>query len=107
MRRSTPKVAGRSKYNAVPTIVDNVRFASKREAKRYSELKLLKVKALVLQPEYELVVNGVLICKYRADFAYDGEGIKIVEDVKGFKTTAYRLKKKLMKALHNIEIREV
>lgn len=97
----------RSKYGAVPTVVDGVRFASKKEAKRYWELKLLKVKALVLQPEYELVVNGVLICKYRADFAYDGETHKIVEDVKGVKTAVYKLKKKLMLAIHGIEIQEV
>ena len=107
----------RSKYGAVPTTVDNVRFASKKEAKRYGELMLLSsgptphVMSLELQPEWDLIVNNVLICKYRADFRYRSLGgyewSTVVEDVKGFKTPAYRLKKKLMKAIHGIEIREV
>jgi hypothetical protein len=106
-----------SKYGAVPTVVDNIRFASKKEAKRYEELKLLStgvkpyVMGLQLQPEWDLVVNGVLICKYRADFTYvlfgGYEWSVIVEDVKGIRTPAYKLKKKLMKAIHGIEIQEV
>ena len=31
-----------SKYHAVPTTIDNIRFASKAEARRYRELRLLE-----------------------------------------------------------------
>lgn len=103
----------RSKYGAIPTVVDNVRFASKREAAHYESLKVLfhygKIASLELQPRFRLEVNGELICTYVADFRYvDLLSLKtIIEDVKGMKTPAYRLKKKLMKAIHGIEIREI
>ena len=116
----------RSKYKAVKTTIDGITFDSKKEAKRYTELKVLEraghITHLELQPEYEIVINGVKICKYKADFRYftvraennersynskgewqtptmtgDKEG-QIVEDVKGFKTPIYRLKKRLVEA---------
>jgi hypothetical protein len=107
----------RSKYRAVPTEVDGVRFASKAEARRYGELSLLvkarKIRQLELQPEFPIVVNGVKVAKYVADFRYqtipwDYEGIEtVVEDVKGMKTPVYRLKKKLVEAQYGITIREI
>ena len=101
----------RHKYHARPTEVDGIRFASKREAKRYGELRLLekqdKIVGLLLQPKYDLVVNGQKICTYVADFRYWDQGILVVEDAKGFKTRDYKLKRKLMKAIHGIDIREV
>lgn len=46
--------------------------------------------------------------KYIADFVYfDLQGVRHVLDAKGFKTPVYRLKKKMMKLLHNIDIEEV
>jgi hypothetical protein len=104
-----------SKYRAVKTIRDGITFASKREAARYNQLRLLergeRIRGLKLQHEYRLEVNGLLICKYRSDFEYeelrrDGAWLAVTEDCKGFKTPAYRLKRKLMMALHGIEIRE-
>lgn len=99
------------KYGAMPTIVDNVRFASKAEAARYRELKVLaragKIRDLELQPRYQLVVNGVSIGRYTGDFRYrDHTGAVVVEDCKGFRTRDYVLRKKLMKALHGVEITE-
>jgi len=114
-----PRRITRSKYGAVPTIVDNVRFASKREATRYSHLKLLEqqgiIRGLIWDKKdlrWPLEVNGTLICTYEADFFYEcqsdnGDWCEITEDAKGFKTPAYRLKKKLMKAIHNIDIQEI
>ena len=126
----------RNKYKAVKTTIDGITFDSKREAKRYTELKILEtaghITHLELQPEYQITVNGVDICKYKADFRYftvraesnersynskgewqtptmtgDKEG-QIVEDSKGFKTPIYRLKKKLVEALYpGTQIREV
>lgn len=98
------------KFKAQKTTVDGVQFASKKESKRYSILKLLErageISGLTLQPEFVLSVNDHLICKYIADFTYTEKGKVIVEDVKGFKTREYRLKKKLLRALLGIEIRE-
>ena len=117
-----------NKYKAVKTTIDGITFDSKREAKRYTELKLLEkaghITHLELQPEYQITINGAKICKYKADFRYftvrqenreqytnskgewqtptitgDKEG-QIVEDVKGFKTPIYRLKKRLVEACY-------
>ena len=100
-----------SKYRAVPTIVDNVRFASKKEARRYSDLKLLihakAIKDLVLQPKFVIDVDGVHVCTYIGDFQYTEGNEVIVEDCKGFKTDVYKLKKKLMKAIFGIDVKEV
>lgn len=103
------------KYRAIPTEIDGILFASKREARRYGELKLLvaarEITDLVLQPRYDLVVPNVdggldKICTYVADFEYTMLGIRITEDVKGVKTPLYKLKKKLLKSLHGISVLE-
>ena len=100
-----------NKYHNVKTVVDNVTFDSKREADRYSELRLLvragTIRDLELQPEFPVVVNGKKICVYRADFAYHAlDGKKTTEDVKGVKTAVYRLKKRLVEAIYDIRILE-
>jgi hypothetical protein len=103
----------RSKYGAVPTVVDNMRFASKREAAHYGTLKILeragKISLLQLQPGFRLEVKGQLICTYVADFQYLDHGTMhvVTEDVKGMKTPVYRIKKKLLKALYDIDIVEI
>ena len=85
-------------------------FASKKEAQRYQELLLLvkagKIERLQTQVPFELRVNNVLVCKYLADFCYFENGADVVEDAKGYRTPIYRLKAKLMRAVHGITIRE-
>ncbi len=100
-----------SKYRAVKTEVDGILFDSKREAKRYSELKLLErageISGLQLQPEFPVTMNGKDICRYRGDFAYFTKKGRVIEDAKGFRTPIYKLKKKLVEAQFNVEIVEV
>lgn len=109
-----------NKYRASQTVVDGIKFDSKKEAKRYRELKLLeragKITELELQPKYDLIpttkIHGKTHCKitYSADFKYqDDQGRKIVEDVKSDitkKNPVYQIKKRLMKQVHGIEITE-
>ncbi len=101
----------RSKYGNRKTTVDGITFDSVKEAARYSTLRLLErageITDLELQPTYVLDVNGHPVCRYRADFRYREKGRLVVEDVKGFKTEEYRLKARLMKAIHGIEVVEV
>ena len=71
-----------------------------------------EIRDLQLQPSFELRVNGLLICKYRADFQYKrwrngDDRTQVVEDVKGFVTDLYRIKKRLMKACCGIDVQEV
>lgn len=58
------------------------------------------------QVRFIIAVNGHKICTYIADFTYTENGIEVTEDVKGYPTPEYRLKKKLMLAVHGVEIRE-
>lgn len=99
-----------SKYGNKPTVLDGMFFPSKKQAARYSELKLLAragvIENLRCEVNYALDVNRIRIGTYRADFVYLEGGKEIVEDVKGVRTPVYQLKKKLMRALHGIEILE-
>lgn len=101
----------RSKYGNVKTQVDGITFDSKREANRYCELKLMEregsIKDLQLQVPYEIQVNGKKVCKYIADFVYVENDKQKIEDAKGKRTAVYQIKKKLMRAVHGIEIEEV
>lgn len=103
----------RNKYGAQKTDVDGIRFDSKREATRYQDLKVMELAGVIsdlkLQVTYPLVVEGIKIADYRCDFEYLEDGQKVVEDTKSDFTRKllwYRMKKKLMLALHSIEIRE-
>lgn len=104
------KNAKRGKYNNVASQVDGFRFDSKREGMKWLQLRQWErsgeISNLRRQVVFPLVVNGVLVAKYRADFTYDLNGKSVIEDVKGVKTDAYRLKRNLMLAIHGIEILE-
>lgn len=95
-----------TKYKAQKTIVDNIKFDSGKEAQRYLQLKMMEKEGLIsdlrLQPEYTLIMSFVYDghrerkIVYRADFAYKTvDGLQIVEDVKGFRTAVYKIKRKL------------
>lgn len=108
----------RGKYHNIRIEVDGLKFDSKKEYKRYTELKLLERAGLIsdlrLQVPFVLVpeqVGGLrkeLPVKYLADFYYyDKEKSKyVIEDCKGVKTKDYIIKRKLMK-LAGHEIVEV
>ena len=97
------------KYRAQRVEIDGEKFDSKAEARRWGQLKLLEqageIKNLQRQVRFPLVVNGIKIGAYVADFTYDAPG-RVVEDVKGFRTREFIRTKKLVKACYGIEIKE-
>jgi hypothetical protein len=103
----------RSKYGNRAVVVDGRRFASRREADAYVKLRLMEavgtIRDLKLQVRYNLRVNAVLVCGYVADFVYLDvcSGLQVVADAKGYRTREYRIKKKLMKAVHGVDIVEL
>lgn len=105
----------RSKYRNVLTTVDGITFHSAAEARRYSRLTLLarakRIDNLQRQVPFELVVSGVKVARYIADFTYDellpSGTVSVVEDVKGYVTTEYAMKRALMLACYGITIREI
>ena len=111
-----------SKYNNRKVELDGFTFDSQKEARRYSELKILvrvgEISELELQKSFVLAESVKFNneprakpdIRYVADFAYMENGVMIVEDVKSKATKSlpvYRLKKHLMKSIHGIEIQEI
>lgn len=100
-----------SKYYAKKTERDGIVFASQREAARYCELKRLeragKIQDLRLQVPFILVERSQYgrAIKYIADFVYNENDQMVAEDVKGYQTDVYKLKKRLL-AEQGIKIRE-
>lgn len=119
-----PVPAG-NKYHAIAIHVDGRRFASKKEAARYLELRLLEkagqIAALECQPRFPLHIHEIWRSQtpivvtqagvYTADFSYTDliTGEMVVEDVKGeaTKTTDYRLRKRIAELVHGVYVREV
>lgn len=100
-----------SKYNAKKVRIDGILFDSKLEGNRYLELKQLLslgvISDLETHKKYPLIVNGLEVTTYEADFVYKKNGTEVVEDTKGFLTKEYKIKKKLMKAIYDKDIIEV
>lgn len=128
--RTHDKAMRRQKYGAMPTVIDGIRFASKAEARRYGELRMLEkageISELELQPKFELkaqLTTGTVIGAAKAltgqypvighyigDFRYrDKFGNQIVEDVKSpaTRTALYRWKCKHVMAQYGITIVEI
>lgn len=112
-----------NKYHAQKVYLDGIAFDSRKEAKRWAELKLLEkagiISDLARQVRFELIPaqrnenNKVIERKtdYIADFVYTQDGQRVVEDVKGYKgSIAYQLfviKRKLMLYNYGIKVKEV
>lgn len=106
-----------SKYKNRKTIVNGITFDSKKEAMRYLALRSLesdgKIEGLqrqqkfILAPPVSLGGRKKPALSYIADFIYHKDGKMVVEDVKGFRTAAYRVKRHLMASVHNIDIKEI
>jgi len=93
------------KYNNKKITVLGIEFDSKAEGRRYSELLLLikagQITELELQPEYILQPSfryegkAYRSIKYTPDFRYMKDGKVVVEEVKGFADTSYKIRKRL------------
>lgn len=114
-QKNATQTANRLKFGNIHTEVDGIRFDSKKEAEYYGQLKIRKKAGLIkdfeLQKTFKIEVNGVHICDYRCDFViYFPDGQISVVDVKSKATenlAAFRIKKALMLAVHNIKIQIV
>lgn len=124
----------RSKYGSRKQTVSGITFDSRKEARRFQELRLLEqagqISDLRMQVKYQLIPPqrapsfevyksgpnkgrrkpGKLLekeCSYIADFVYVQDGETVVEDAKGYRTDVYIIKRKLMLERYGIQIKEV
>lgn len=106
-----PPAKGARKYGNTPTVIDGILFDSKLEARRYGELKLLKLAGsitdLKVHHRWYLHTNGVRLGYYEDDFSYLEDGKQVIEDCKGYCTPMYRWKKLHIHAEYGIHIREI
>lgn len=106
--RLTPKK--KNKYNAKKAVVDGIKFDSLAESTRYGKLALLQraglISELVTHPEFRIEMNGALICLVVLDFSYKNikTGKTIYEDLKGKDNALSKLKRKLVSAVHLIDV---
>ena len=121
-----------TKYKNQKVVVDGIQFDSKKEANRWLKLKDLerygRITDLQRQVKFTLVpaIREVVgytkkgkpiercverAVTYTADFVYkNSAGETIVEDTKSYitaKDNTYVIKRKLMRYVHGIELREV
>ena len=118
-----------SKYHSQKVVADGEVFDSRKECRRWQELKLLEkageITELQRQVKYVLIPTqrepdtigarggvhqGKCLekeCSYIADFVYKQNGKTIVEDTKGYRTPEYIIKRKLMLYVHGIRIHEI
>lgn len=98
----------RHKFRAKPSTSDGIKFASKKEQKRYQELKSLQQHGELVfflrQVPFHLPGNVKYVCDFM-NFWANGE--VTIEDVKGFKTDMYTTKKKIVESVYPIEIQEI
>lgn len=108
----------RNKYGNHRVAFDKEKFDSKKESRRAFELDMLQnageIYNLRRQVKFVLIpaqrIGGKVVereCSYIADFVYEKDGQTIVEDVKGYKTPEYVIKRKLMLYMHCIRINEI
>lgn len=117
-QKQAEKQITKNKYHNTKVEINGIKFDSIKEGERYHELYLLQKageisdlrlqEEFVLQNAYRSPENGEKkrAIKYLADFTYEVNGERIIEDAKGVKTPVYQLKKKMMESAGNT-IREV
>ena len=106
-----------SKYHSRKVTTAEGTFDSVKECNRWSELKLLerigKITGLRRQVKFELIPKQrapgrtEYPVNYIADFVYLQDGAVVVEDVKGYKTREYKIKRKLMLQKYGVAIKEI
>ena len=120
LEKTMKKKIPTGKYKSIKETRGKLTFDSKKEARRYDMLMLLRragqITDLRIQPEFTLVEafttpdgKHIRAMRYRADFSYKENGILIVEDVKSkaTRTRTYLDKRKLMQEKFGIDVKEV
>ena len=122
-----------SKYHSQKAVADGEVFDSRKECRRWQELKLLEkageISGLRRQVKYVLIPEqrkftteiykqgprkgcfkkGKILERevaYIADFVYLEDGMMVVEDCKGMRTKDYIIKRKLMLYKFGVRIKE-
>ena len=117
--RDKPMVRSHQKYRNEKVEEGDKKFDSKAEHKRWQYLDALEkageITDLRMQVPFELIPAQVAPdgrkirpTSYIADFIYTAnDGSLVCEDVKGYATPEWRIKRKLMLQVHGVWVREI
>lgn len=104
----------RKYFKPTITYVDGIKFDSKAEARRYSELKMLEragvIKDIKLHPKFPMIINNIKIGRgwWTGDFRYmqqqDGVWFDVIEDVKSIDTRESKIRRDVCAAINGIKI---
>lgn len=95
----------RHKFNAIRTEVDEIKFASKKEAEYYGQLKGMvdSGELVFFLRQVPLDIGGGI--RYICDFVtFDSNGTVHFIDVKGFLTKEFKLKRKLVESIYPFKL---
>jgi len=107
-----------TKYHNRRVTIGDVTLDSQAEGRRYQQLRVLAnagaIQDLIAHPRYLLVEARTIDGKreralyYEGDFAYTEKGRRVCEDVKGYETAVFRLKRRLfLDRYPDIELRVI
>lgn len=116
-RQAKATAPRRQKYANNRTEIDGQTFDSKAEARYWTHLQIRlkagEISNLRRQVAFELAPSVIIAgrkrppLRYIADFVWEEGGKTVVADVKGPMPDAYRIKRHLLKAVHDIDILEI
>lgn len=96
------------KFHAIRVEYDDIKFGSKKESKRYLELKALQKSGDVVFFLRQVPFHLPGKVKYLCDFlTFWVDGTVTIEDVKGYATKEYKIKKRLVESIYPIKITEI
>ena len=115
----------RNKYGNTKCEFDGIKFDSKKELKRYHELKLMLTQEIISDLEvhrsFPLVIPNLgpikikgpkqkRISRFIPDFVYKKSGVLVVEDVKSHATANekyFKLKRAVFETIYQIDVQIV
>lgn len=109
---NSKETAKKSKYRAVPTKIDGIRFHSKKEARYYQELVLKQSRGEIARFHRQVIFDLPGGIKYLVDFMVINNcrmAFDLIEyiDVKGYMTQVSKIKIKQVEDIYGIEIKLV
>lgn len=100
-----PRKRVQHKYRAVRTERDGLKFASKKEARYYDQLKLRQrsgdVVMFLRQVRFDLPGGVFYYCDFQV---FEASGDVRFVDVKGVETETFKVKRRLVESLYPVEI---
>lgn len=100
----------KNKYRNYRIIINGIKYDSKKEYDRHSILKIKEKAGEISELKFHEPCMNIILqenpqIKYEPDFCYIENNIYIIEDVKGYQTKEFKLKKKMIiNKLNNNEI---